>query len=65
MIAALDLPLIWAGLIGEISSIQVASKSFIVALSMVPTLCNAVAEAWIDSNASLLNFRFVDIANLR
>jgi hypothetical protein len=24
-------------------------------------LCDALAEAWIDSNASLLNFRFFDM----
>jgi hypothetical protein len=39
-----------------------ASKSFMVALSMAPTLCNAHAEAWTGSNASLLNFRFFDMS---
>jgi PIN domain nuclease of toxin-antitoxin system len=32
---------------------------------MAPTRCNAAADEWIASNASLLNFRFVAITNLR
>ncbi len=44
---------------------QDLSKPFIVVLSIAPAFCNAVADEWIASNASLLNLRLGAIANLR
>src|SRR3990167_8462710 len=43
---------------------QDSSNSRIVDLSIAPTRCNADAEAWIASKASLLNLRFVVMAYL-
>ena len=44
---------------------QDSSNWRIVVWSIAPTFCKAAAEAWMAAKASLLNFFFVVMANLR